>query len=198
MGGDGPASVTVGLGALSPAQVVAVARDRSRVALAPEAVVAMRDSRAVVEGIERDERPVYGVSTGLGALATTVVSPSRRSELQHALLRSHAAGIGPPMPRDVVRAMMLLRVRCLASGRCGVRPEVAEGLVDLLNHDVVPWVPQHGSLGASGDLAPLAHCGLVLLGEGWVMDADGSRRAAAEALAAVGQRPLTLTAKEGL
>lgn len=192
------APVVLGPGGLSPADVVTVARDGAQVRLAPEAVAAMRDSRAVVESIEREERPVYGVSTGFGALATTVVAPERRAELQHALLRSHAAGVGPPMPREVVRAMLLLRARSLAMGRSGVRPEVAEGLLCLLNHDLVPWVPQHGSLGASGDLAPLAHCGLVLLGEGWVMGPDGSRRAAAEALAAAGCRPLTLAAKEGL
>ena len=111
---------------------------------------------------------MYGVSTGFGALANTFIAPERRAELQHALIRSHAAGIGAPMPREVVRAMMLLRVRSLALGRSGVRPLVAQSLVDLLNHDITPWVPEHGSLGASGDLAPLAHCALVLLGEGWV------------------------------
>ena len=128
-----------------------------------------------MDNIERDGRPVYGVSTGFGALANTFVAPERRAELQHALIRSHAAGVGAPMPREVVRAMMLLRVRSLALGQSGVRPLVAQALVDLLNHDITPWVPEHGSLGASGDLAPLAHCALVLLGEGWVLGKDGAR-----------------------
>jgi histidine ammonia-lyase len=102
------------------------------------------------------------------------------------------------MPREVVRAMMLLRVRSLALGLSGVRPALAHGLVDLLNADITPWVPEHGSLGASGDLAPLAHCALVLLGEGWVLGKDGARISAAEALHAAGLEPLDLAAKEGL
>jgi histidine ammonia-lyase len=183
---------------VSPADVVAVARDGAPVKLAPAAVQAMSASRTIVEDIERDQRPVYGVSTGFGALANTFIAPERRSELQHALIRSHAAGAGPPMPREVVRAMMLLRVRSLAMGRSGVRPAVAEALVQLLNHDVTPWVPQHGSLGASGDLAPLAHCGLVLMGEGWVLGKEGTRLAGGEALSEAGLAPVTLAAKEGL
>jgi histidine ammonia-lyase len=102
------------------------------------------------------------------------------------------------MPREVVRAMMLLRVRSLAMGYSGVRPLVAQALVDLLNHDITPWVPEHGSLGASGDLAPLAHCALVLLGEGWVLGKDGARVPGAEALHASGLTPIDLAAKEGL
>jgi histidine ammonia-lyase len=199
-------TVTIQPDGVSAADVCAVARDGARVELAPASVAAMDTSRAIVEGIERDERPVYGVSTGFGALATTFIAPQRRTELQHALVRSHAAGVGPPMPREVVRAMLLLRARSLAMGRSGVRPAVAQALVDLLNHDITPWVPEHGSLGASGDLAPLAHCGLVLMGEGWVLARDGgpgeagggTRRAGGEALRAAGLAPLRLAAKEGL
>lgn len=183
---------------IEPADVLAVARHDAKVELSPAAVEAMATSRAIVDGIEASGRPVYGVSTGFGALANTSIEPERRAELQHALIRSHAAGIGAPMPREVVRAMMLLRVRSLAMGRSGVRPVLAQGLVDLLNHGITPWVPEHGSLGASGDLAPLAHCAIVLLGEGWVMGKDGVRLAAAEALHAAGLRPLELAAKEGL
>ncbi|WP_436523227.1 histidine ammonia-lyase [Actinoplanes sp. HUAS TT8] len=183
---------------IEPADVLAVARDNAKVELAPAAVEAMATSRAIVDGIEASGRPVYGVSTGFGALANTPIEPERRAELQHALIRSHAAGIGAPMPREVVRAMMLLRVRSLAMGRSGVRPVLAQGLVDLLNHEITPWVPEHGSLGASGDLAPLAHCAIVLLGEGWVIGKDGARISASEALRSAGLEPLELAAKEGL
>lgn len=183
---------------VSPSDVVAVARAGAPVEIAADAIDAMATSRSIVDNIERDGRPVYGVSTGFGALANTFVAPNRRAELQHALIRSHAAGIGAPMPREVVRAMMLLRVRSLAMGCSGVRPLVAEAMVGLLNHDISPWVPEHGSLGASGDLAPLAHCALVLLGEGWVLGKDGARQPAAEALHAAGLAPIELAAKEGL
>jgi histidine ammonia-lyase len=190
--------VTVEPTGIEPEGVIAVARGDAHVEISQAALDAMAASRAIVDGIEASGRPVYGVSTGFGALANTSIAPERRAELQHALIRSHAAGIGAPMPREVVRAMMLLRVRSLAMGRSGVRPVLAQGLVDLLNHDITPWVPEHGSLGASGDLAPLAHCAIVLLGEGWVLAKDGSRIAAAEALRGAGLNPLDLAAKEGL
>jgi histidine ammonia-lyase len=189
-------TVTVTPAGICPEQVLAVARRGTRVELA--ATETMARSRAIVAAIEQEQRPVYGVSTGFGALATTLIDPERRSELQHALIRSHAAGVGPPMPGEVVRAMLLLRARSLAMGRSGVRPGVAQALLDLLNHGITPWVPVHGSLGASGDLAPLAHCALVLLGEGWVVGKDGSRLAGGEALREAGLSPLTLAAKEGL
>ncbi|GID96013.1 histidine ammonia-lyase [Amorphoplanes digitatis] len=183
---------------ITPADVVAVARHDARVELTDAAREAMARSRDIVDSIEASGRPVYGVSTGFGALANTSIAPERRAELQHALIRSHAAGIGAPMPREVVRAMMLLRVRSLAMGLSGVRPVLAQGLVDLLNNDITPWVPEHGSLGASGDLAPLAHCALALLGEGWVLGKDGARLSAADALHGAGLEPLELAAKEGL
>jgi len=186
---------TDGIGA---ADVVAVARHDAPVALSTAASSAMAASRAILRDIEAAGRPVYGVSTGFGALANTFIPRERQPELQHALIRSHAAGVGAPMPREVVRAMMLLRARSLALGRSGVRPAVAGRLVDLLNAGVTPWVPEHGSLGASGDLAPLAHCALVMLGEGWAVDKDGTRIAGGEALRAAGIPPLVLGAKEGL
>ena len=191
-------TVTITAAGLPAADVLATARDDARVELAPDAVTNMARSRELVDAIGRDGRPVYGVTTGFGALADTFISPERRAELQHALIRSHAAGIGQPEPREVVRAMMLLRVRSLALGYSGVRPLVAQALVDLLNHDITPWVPAHGSLGASGDLAPLAHCALVLLGEGWVRAKDGTRVPGGEALRAAGLEPVRLSAKEGL
>jgi histidine ammonia-lyase len=191
-------TVVVKRNGVSTEDVLAVARESATVSLDPDALDAMAVSRSIVDGIERDGRPVYGISTGFGALANTNISPERRAELQHALIRSHAAGIGAPMPREVVRAMMLLRVRSLALAHSGVRPLVAQALVDLLNHDITPWVPEHGSLGASGDLAPLAHCALVLMGEGWVLGKDGHRLAAADALHAAGLASIELSSKEGL
>jgi histidine ammonia-lyase len=158
----------------------------------------MAESAAVVERLAASDEPVYGVSTGFGSLATTPIAPERREELQRALLRSHAAGMGPPVEREVVRAMMFLRVRSLAMGRSGARPAVADTMLALLAAGLDPVVPEHGSLGASGDLAPLAHCGLTLIGEGEVWNASGERKPAAEALAAAAIEPLTLTAKEGL
>jgi histidine ammonia-lyase len=191
-------TVTVLPTGVAPADVIAVARAGERVEISPEALASMATSREIVDDIERQGRPVYGVSTGFGALANTFIAPERRAELQHALIRSHAAGVGAPMSREVVRAMMLLRVRSLALGHSGVRPLVAQALVDLLNHDITPWVPEHGSLGASGDLAPLAHCAITLLGEGWVLGKDGSRMAAADVLAQAGLAPIGLSSKEGL
>ncbi|HEY4096073.1 MAG TPA: histidine ammonia-lyase [Baekduia sp.] len=158
----------------------------------------MEASAAIVEGHARSDEPVYGVSTGFGSLANTVIPPERREELQRALIRSHAAGMGPPVEREVVRAMMLLRARTLSMGRSGARPIVAETQLALLNAGITPVVREHGSLGASGDLAPLAHCALAMLGEGEVVDGSGVAMGAGEALRAAGIAPLTLVAKEGL
>src|SRR5512132_643469 len=183
---------------LTPAEVVAVARADAEVELAEDARDAMAESAAIVERLAASPEPVYGVSTGFGSLATTPIPAERREELQRALIRSHAAGMGEPIEREVVRAMMLLRARSLAMGYSGARPKVAETFLELLNAGITPIVPEHGSLGASGDLAPLAHCGLALIGEGEVMDANGHRRPAPETLAEAGVEPLTLRAKEGL
>jgi histidine ammonia-lyase len=140
-----------------------------------------------VAGLADRTEPAYGVSTGFGSLANVTIPVERREELQRALVRSHAAGVGPPVEPEVVRAMMLLRARTLAMGCSGARPEVAEAILALLNAGITPRVPEYGSLGASGDLAPLAHCALVLLGEGEVIEGDAS-----------GVEPLTLGPKEGL
>src|SRR5829696_2168590 len=178
--------------------VVAVAREDAEVKMTAEATEAMAASAAIVERLADSDEPVYGVSTGFGSLATTPIPADRRVDLQRSLIRSHAAGVGAPVEREVVRAMMVLRARSLAMGYSGARPEVAEAIVAMLNAGITPVVPEHGSLGASGDLAPLAHCGLALIGEGEVADADGRCRPAAEALAEAGVEPLTLRAKEGL
>jgi histidine ammonia-lyase len=191
-------AVRLGESGLRPDEVVAVARHGARVELTPEAAAAMARSRAAVEHIAASGAAVYGISTGFGALATVRVPAERRSELQHALIRSHAAGVGPPMPVEVVRAMMLLRARTLARGFSGVRPVVVQSLLAALNAGITPWVPRHGSLGASGDLAPLAHVALTLTGEGDVRAADGAPAPAAEELASAEIHPLTLEAREGL
>jgi len=183
---------------LTPAQVLAVARGGEVVALADDARATMERSAEVVDRLTSDSEPVYGVSTGFGSLATTPIPAERREELQRALLRSHAAGMGKPVEREVVRAMMLLRARSLAMGYSGARPVLAETILQLLNVGLTPVVPEHGSLGASGDLAPLAHCALALIGEGEVIDDSGRRRPAEEVLAETGIEPLTLRAKEGL
>ena len=175
---------------LSPDDVVAVARDGAEVSLAPEARAAMEASAAVVAGLADRVEPAYGVSTGFGSLANVTIPVERREDLQRALVRSHAAGMGPPIEREVVRAMMLLRARTLAMGCSGARPEVAETILALLNAGVTPRVPEFGSLGASGDLAPLAHCALVLIGEGELLDGPTPAEAGIE--------PLTLGPKEGL
>ncbi|HEX9258765.1 MAG TPA: aromatic amino acid lyase, partial [Acidimicrobiales bacterium] len=182
---------------LTAVDVVAVARHGEPVTLAPSAVAAVEASHAAVTRLASSGEPVYGVSTGFGSLATVYIEPERRAQLQRSLVRSHAAGIGPAVEDEVVRAMVLLRARTLAMGWSGVRLAVVQRLVDLLNHGITPVVPEHGSLGCSGDLAPLAHAALVLIGEGSVR-VDGEEQPAATALAAAGLEPLTLEAKEGL
>ncbi len=183
---------------VEPGDVVAVARHGVPARLSDEARAAMEESAAVVERLASSDEPVYGVSTGFGSLAGTWIPPERREELQRALIRSHAAGMGPPIEREAVRAMMFLRARSLAMGRSGARPVVADTMLALLAAGLDPVVPEYGSLGASGDLAPLAHCGLALLGEGEVWTTDDERLPAADALAGAGIEPLTLTPKEGL
>jgi histidine ammonia-lyase len=183
---------------LTPDDVIAVARDDVTVRLSAEAHQTMERSAEVVRRLAESDEPAYGVSTGFGSLANVRIPAARREDLQRALIRSHAAGMGPPVEREVVRAMMLLRARSLAMGFSGPRPVVAETMLALINAGITPVVPEHGSLGASGDLAPLSHCALALLGEGTVHGHDGQTMAAATALQEAGIAPLTLTAKEGL
>ena len=177
--------------------VVAVARHREEVRLSDAALSRMAAARSVVESLS-DGEPAYGISTGFGALANTTIPAGRRAALQRSLIRSHAAGMGPAVEAEVVRAMVFLRARTLAFGASGSRPQVAESLVRLINAGVVPAVPEHGSLGASGDLAPLAHAALVLIGEGEALTEDGGATGGAEALSRAGIEPLVLAEKEGL
>jgi histidine ammonia-lyase len=191
-------TVELGAGGVSQDDVIAVARLDARVRLTAEATAAMERSARVVAELSGAEEPAYGVSTGFGSLATVRIPAERREELQRALIRSHATGMGPPVEREVVRAMMLLRARSLAMGFSGARPLVAETILALLNAGLTPVVPEHGSLGASGDLAPLAHCALTLIGEGMLSAPDGATSPAGESLAAAGIEPITLGPKEGL
>jgi histidine ammonia-lyase len=193
-----PASVTIGTGAPAFSEVVAVAREGARVQLEKGALAAMAESRAIVEALASDTAPHYGISTGFGALASKQIPVERRAQLQRSLVCSHAAGSGPEVEREVIRALMLLRLSTLATGRTGVRPVVAETYAAVLNAGITPLVFEYGSLGCSGDLAPLAHCALALLGEGNVRDASGELVSAADALDAAGIVPLVLEEKEGL
>ncbi|POM24667.1 Histidine ammonia-lyase [Actinomadura rubteroloni] len=194
----GAQSIEVGTEPPSPAEVVAVARDGARVGLSAAAEGAMAASRAHIEELAARPTPVYGVSTGFGALASRHIPPELRTRLQLNIVRSHAAGTGPEVEREVVRAMMLLRLKTLATGRTGARPETARALAALLNAGITPVVHEYGSLGCSGDLAPLAHVALALLGEGRVRDADDRLIPAADALKRADLRPVELGAKEGL
>jgi histidine ammonia-lyase len=190
--------VTVGDAPLGVDDVVAVARHGASVRLSAAALRVMADQRVFVEGLADDERPHYGISTGFGALHGTRIAPERRRELQANLVRSHAAGTGPEVEPEVVRALMLRRLATLATGHTGVRPAVAELYRGMLEARITPVVREHGSLGCSGDLAPLAHVALAAMGEGEVVDARGTRRPAAEALREAGLEPVVLAEKEGL
>ncbi len=190
--------VSVGVGPVSEAELVAVARGEAPVELAAESLSALRDTRAIVEALADDIEPHYGISTGFGALATKHIPVQRRAQLQRSLVRSHAAGSGPEVEREVVRSLMLLRLSTLATGRTGVKVDTAQTLAALLNAGITPVVREYGSLGCSGDLAPLAHVALALMGEGDVRDSQGELRSAEQAMAAADIKPIALAEKEGL
>ncbi|MFE4827354.1 histidine ammonia-lyase [Streptomyces sp. NPDC056672] len=191
-------TVVVGTAGTTGEDVVAVARGLARVELSPEALDAMAAAREVVDALAAKPEPVYGVSTGFGALATRHIGQDLRTRLQRNIVRSHAAGMGPSVEREVVRALMFLRLKTVASGRTGVRPQVARTMADVLNVRITPVVHEFGSLGCSGDLAPLSHCALTLMGEGDAEGPDGVVRPAGELLAAHGIEPVELREKEGL
>ncbi|MFV0460663.1 MAG: histidine ammonia-lyase [Actinomycetales bacterium] len=190
--------IDVGVAALTPEQVLAVARHGAGVRLGEDALAEIARTRAIVEGLAADTRPHYGISTGFGALATTQIPSERRADLQRSLIRSHAAGSGAEVEREVVRALMLLRLSTLATGRTGVRVGTATAYAAMLDAGITPIVHEYGSLGCSGDLAPLSHVALALMGEGRVRDASGEQVPAREALLAAGIEPVTLAEKEGL
>ncbi|WP_141922666.1 histidine ammonia-lyase [Haloactinospora alba] len=193
-----PRDVLLGNGQLTPDDVIAVARHGAHVRLTESTRAAVRSGRNRVEELAATEDPTYGVSTGFGALATRHIEPDLRAQLQRSLVRSHAAGTGTEVDRETVRALMFLRLRTLASGNTGSRPETVDALAGMLNAGITPVVYEHGSLGCSGDLAPLAHIALALTGEGEARDAHGARVDPASALREAGLGPVELGAKEGL
>src|ERR1700694_2508252 len=178
-----PLPVTLDGQSLRPADVVAVARYGERVTLGPQAKTRLQQARHLVDRLVAEDRVVYGLTTGVGALKNVRIPPADTRQLQRNLMMSHAVGVGAPLPEELVRAGILLRVNQFCQGTSGVSPQVAERLVALLTPDLCPWVPQTGSLGASGDLAPSAHVGLVLIGEGEVL-VKGERKPGAPALRA--------------
>ncbi|MFF4577553.1 histidine ammonia-lyase [Streptomyces sp. NPDC001389] len=191
-------TVVVGTSGTTAEDVIAVARGNARVELSGEALEALGRAREIVDALAAKPEPVYGVSTGFGALASRHISPELRAQLQRNIVRSHAAGMGPHVEREVVRALMFLRLKTVASGHTGVRPSVAQTMADLLNAGITPVVHEYGSLGCSGDLAPLSHCALALMGEGDAEGPDGVVRPAGELLAEHGIEPVELREKEGL
>lgn len=191
-------TVVVGTSGTTAEDVIAVARGNARVELSAEAQGALARAREIVDALAAKPEPVYGVSTGFGALASRHISPELRAQLQRNIVRSHAAGMGPRVEREVVRALMFLRLKTVASGHTGVRPSVAQTMADVLNAGITPVVHEYGSLGCSGDLAPLSHCALALMGEGDAEGPDGTVRPAGELLAEAGIEPVVLREKEGL
>ncbi|MDN5825100.1 MAG: histidine ammonia-lyase, partial [Micrococcaceae bacterium] len=191
-------TITLSPAPLAAHDVVQVARHEARVEISGESLSAMAESRRVIDGLVTDTRPHYGVSTGFGALATKQIPVELRAQLQRSLIRSHAASSGAEVDREIVRGLMLNRLHTMTTGRTGVRPEVARAYAAVLNAGITPVVGEYGSLGCSGDLAPLSHCALAVMGEGKVHNAAGERVEASEALAAAGLEPIVLAEKEGL
>ena len=197
-GSAGPGGPIVLTGAdLTVSDIEAVARAGASATLEASARERMQAARDVIESLVTEGAVVYGVTTGFGALASTFIQPSDAGRLQENLLMSHAAGVGAPFPREVVRAMLLLRANTLALGYSGCRPLLVDRLLDFLRLGIHPVVPEQGSVGASGDLAPLAHLALPLIGRGQV-ESGGSVMPAMIALREAGLEPLTLESKEGL
>lgn len=195
---DLPRTVQIGEAPLSIEQVVAVARHAAPVWVADSAWDAVDRGQAIVDALAQDPIAHYGISTGFGALATRHIPAELRTRLQSSLIASHAAGTGPHVEAEVVRGLMLLRLQTLASGHTGVRRVTVATYADVLNAGITPVVHEYGSLGCSGDLAPLAHCALAVMGQGLVQDAHGEAMPAAQALAAAGIEPVVLAEKEGL
>lgn len=197
-------TVVLNSSGITPEDVLNVARHGAQITISQEALDNVSKVRAHIDELAVSDTPAYGISTGFGALANRHIPNELRTQLQKSLIRSHAAGMGPAVEREVVRAIMFLRAKTMASGRTGVRAEVLETFVRVLNAGITPLVREFGSLGCSGDLAPLSHCALVVMGEGEAAGPDGElygvegRPAVAELLAEHGIVPVTLAEKEGL
>ena len=191
-------TVSLGVSGVTFADVIDVARHRAKVVIDDEALAAIAKSRTYINEYADGGVPVYGVSTGFGALANRHIDVKDRTQLQKSLIRSHAAGVGPAVEDEVVRALMFLRLRTMASGRTGVRVELAQIYAEFLNAGITPVVPEFGSLGCSGDLAPLSHCALAMMGEGRVRDSSGKEMDSLHAMTTAGIAPIELEAKEGL
>lgn len=185
-----------GLG-LSIGDVLQVCLSDAKVALSAASLAAVETSRAYVDKLIQEERVVYGITTGFGYFKERRIGQDAVEQLQYNLIVSHSAGVGEPLPREVVRAMLLLRANALAKGYSGIRPETLQLLIDMLNRGVHPRIPSQGSVGASGDLSPLSHLALVMIGEGEA-EVEGHVMPGAAALQAVGLKPIRLGAKEGL
>jgi len=191
-------TVIVGTRPLAPEELIDVARHDARVELDPASLEQVAQTREAIDSLASDPEPHYGISTGFGALATQFIPLDMRVQLQKSLVRSHAAGSGAEVEREVVRGLMVQRLSTLMTARTGVRPVVVETYAAVLNAGITPIVHEYGSLGCSGDLAPLSHCALALMGEGSVRDASGTPMAGGDALAAAGIAPVELREKEGL
>lgn len=192
-----PSPLTIDGQALTMNDVLAVARHNVPVSLGNQAVEQIRRARATIDKAAAAQKKIYGVTTGFGHLSSVRIRKDQLIDLQHNLLRSHAAGVGEPLSEEITRAMLLLLAASLARGHSGVRVEVVQLLLDLLNAHIYPLIPSRGSVGASGDLAPLAHLALILIGEGEVFY-NGQRYSGAEALQRANLAPIHLQAKEGL
>ena len=193
-----PAEVVIGTDGLTPDALIAIARNHAKVSISASAIEAIEKSRAIVDSLAASEIPVYGISTGFGALARKFIDEDKRAQLQKSLIRSHAASSGEIVETEVVRAMMAVRLATLCRGLSGVQGKTAEAYAALLNENITPIVREYGSLGCSGDLAPLSACALAVMGEGEVINKDGEIVSAASALDAAGIKPVELSSKEGL
>ncbi len=191
-------TVVLNTSGVSFQDVMDVARYGAKVEISDQAKKAIDASRKYIDDYTKGGKAIYGVSTGFGALADKFIEPGDRVQLQKSLIRSHAAGVGAPVEREVVRALIFLRLRTMTSGRTGVRYELAKTYADFLNANLTPVVPEFGSLGCSGDLAPLSHCALAMMGEGKVHDESGNIVDSAVAMKKAGIAPIELQAKEGL
>jgi histidine ammonia-lyase len=191
-------TLTIDGKSLTIKEVVEVSNNPSiKVVLTKEALKAVSHNRNVLESMIDGDKAIYGINTGFGDLAKVTIPNDELCQLQSNLIRSHAVAMGNPFPENIVRGSLLLRANTLARGASGARPELLQALLDLLNANVIPLVPEQGSLGASGDLAPLAHIALTLMGEGYAFY-KGEKLKSAQALKKAGLKPVQLQAKEGL